>query len=199
MKTLLHVCCAGCLIGALEALRGEGAEVEGIFANPNIHPLLEFRKRMKAVKVYLESDPLPVIFDEDYGLETFVQKIHHPDRSKRCQRCYEARLRRTAEAARAMGFDSFTTTLLISPHQYHDVIRAVGEQVAGRVGVPFLYRDFRPRHQAAHAEAGRRHLYRQQYCGCCFSEYERYRDTTRELYRPAAERLREQRDRGEEA
>ena len=184
MKTVLHVCCAGCCIGALKALRSEGIEVEGIFTNPNIHPLLEFRKRLKALKLYLESDHLPMIFDEAYGLERFVTEIYHPEPLQRCEACYEARLRRTAEVARAGECDSFTTTLLISPYQHHDLIRKVSERVAAELGVPFLYRDFRPFHDDAHAEAKRRCLYRQQYCGCCFSEYERYHTTTRELYQP---------------
>lgn len=189
MKTLLHVCCASCFIGVLMALRREGIEVEGFFHNPNIHPFLEFRKRIKALKVYLESDKVPTMIDDEYGLERFVREVYHPDRCRRCEACYEARLRRTAEVAREKGFDRFTTTLLVSPHQYHKMIREVGERVAAKVGVGFLYRDFRPFHEAGNDEAKRRHLYRQQYCGCCFSEYERYRDTTRALYRGDLKRL----------
>jgi serine/threonine protein kinase len=93
------------------------------------------------------------------------------------------RLRRTAERAREMGSDAFTTTLLGSPHQDHELLRESGERAAEEVGVSFLYRDFRPLHERSHEAARRRQLYLQPYCGCCFSEYERFRDTGRELYR----------------
>ena len=190
MTTLLHVCCAPCAIGALKALRAEGINPQGFFHNPNIHPLLEFRKRLKALKTYLETDAVPMHLDEAYGLEAYLRHIYHPDPLTRCRACYTARLSATARRARADGLHSFTTTLLISPHQHHDIIRAVGERVAAESGVPFLYRDFRPRNDDAHQEAARRHLYRQQYCGCILSEYERFRTTTRELYRPDAARRR---------
>jgi len=185
MRLLLHICCAPCAIGALAPLRAEGHDITGLFYNPNIHPFLEFRKRIKALKVLCESDPLRVIFDESYGLETFVQVIYRPSRPERCAACYDERLRRTALVAREKGLDAFTTTLLVSPHQDHESVRVTGERVAQETGTSFLYRDFRSHHERAHEEARRRSIYLQQYCGCCFSEYERYRDTTRELYRGA--------------
>lgn len=175
MSVLVHVCCAGCYVGALRALREEGVEAEGFFANPNIHPFREFRKRVRALEVYLECDPVPTEIDRRYGLKEFVEEIYRPVRLDRCAACYEARLRSTAARALERGFDGFTTTLLISPHQYHDVIREVGERVGAEVGVGFVYRDFRPFFKWAQAETRRRQLYRQQYCGCCFSEYERYK------------------------
>jgi epoxyqueuosine reductase len=184
MKTLLHICCATCAIGAIKALRDDGADVVGFFYNPNIHPFLEFRKRIKAVKVLRESVPFPVIMDEDYGLGLWIREVFHADPAARCQRCYDLRLRRTAEVALAHGCDSFTTTLLISKHQNHEALRESGERIGEEAGVPFLYRDFRPCNDAAHEEAKKRHLYRQQYCGCCMSEYERFKDTTREIYKP---------------
>jgi len=183
MTTLIHACCAPCLIAPLEALRAEGMAVAGFFYNPNIHPFLEFRKRIKALQVFLESDDLPVEIDTAYGLDLFVREVYDPSRRKRCENCYTVRLRRTAQRAREQRFDAFTTTLLVSPHQDHDLIQEVGRRAAAETGVTFLYRDFRPLHERSHAIARRRQLYRQPYCGCCFSEYERYRNTTRELHR----------------
>jgi len=174
MRTLVHVCCASCLIGTLRALREEGVEAEGFFHNPNIHPFREFRKRIRALEVYLECDPAPVEIDERYGLRQFVEEIYRPNRRARCEACYAARLERTAGRARERGFESFTTTLLVSPYQYHELVREAGERAGREAGVEFLYRDFRGYFEFGHAEAKRRHLYRQQYCGCCFSEYERY-------------------------
>jgi SpoIID/LytB domain protein len=183
MKTLIHICCAPCLIGPLAALRGEGIEVAGWFHNPNIHPFLEFRKRMKALRVFAERDPLPIEIDETYGLDQFVRHIYRPDPAQRCEECHRVRLRATAAKARAEGFDSFTTTLLGSPHRDHDLVHRLGEEAAREAGVAFFYRDFRPLHEQGHEEARGRQLYLQSYCGCCFSEWERFRDTHREVYR----------------
>jgi predicted adenine nucleotide alpha hydrolase (AANH) superfamily ATPase len=183
MRVLIHACCAPCLIGPLDALRGEGHEPAALFYNPNIHPFLEFRKRVKAMRVFMEADAIPVEIDETYGLDFYVREIYDPLPRVRCARCYRARLVRTARLAAERGFDAFTTTLLGSPHQDHEALRRVGEEAAEAAKMPFLYRDFRSAHDEGHRVARARHLYLQQYCGCCFSEYERYRDTTRELYR----------------
>ena len=197
MRTLIHVCCAPCLIGPLEALRAESVEPAGFFYNPNIHPLLEFRKRIKALHVFRECDDLPIEIVTDYGLEKFIREVYlptlqehaadtKPDRRKRCENCYRLRLRATAQRAREQGSDSFTTTLLVSPHQYHDLVREVGESVAAETGIEFLSRDFRPLDRRSHELARKRMLYQQSYCGCCFSEYERYCGTSREIYRGSA-------------
>ncbi len=112
-----------------------------------------------------------------------MQKVYDPDAPRRCENCYRLRLGRTARRAREQGCGAFTTTLLGSPHQRHDLIRRVGEEEAEAAGMHLLYRDFRPLHDRSIQLAKRRTLYRQQYCGCCWSEYERYKDTTKELYR----------------
>jgi predicted adenine nucleotide alpha hydrolase (AANH) superfamily ATPase len=183
MRLLIHVCCAPCLIGPLEALRQEGAQVSGFFYNPNIHPFLEFRKRVKALRVFSEKDDVPLEIVEEYGLEMFIRDVYRPERRERCRACHFLRLRRTAERAKEMGLDAFTTTLLGSPHQDHELLRESGERAAEAVGVSFLYRDFRPLHERSLEAARKRQLYLQPYCGCCFSEYERFRDTGKELYR----------------
>lgn len=180
---LIHICCAPCLIGPLKLLRGEGIEPEGYFYNPNIHPLLEFRKRVKGLRVLMQRDPVRAEIDETYGLEQFIQEVYDPDPKKRCERCHALRLRATAIKAAREGFEAFTTTLLGSPHRNHEMVRALGERAAAEAGVAFLYRDFRPLDEAGHEEARRRGVYLQPYCGCCFSEYERFRNTTREMYR----------------
>lgn len=194
---LLHVCCAPCLAGPLGALRAEGFQPVGFFYNPNIHPLIEFRRRLKALKVFCESDPLPIFFCEEYGLETFLGRVwaggppsEGPGRSgvERCAACYRLRLERTAQEARARGIGRFTTTLLVSPHQRHDLVRRCGEEAAREAGVEFVYRDFRPLAGRSAEEARRRRLYRQSYCGCLFSEEERYRATRVHVYHGQGER-----------
>lgn len=189
MKLLIHVCCGPCSIGPTRQLAEQGHEITAYFNNPNIHPLLEFRRRLKAVKVLSDrlgpSEPgfaEPVI-EEDYGLDRFLREVHAGGAPGRCERCYEMRLAAAARKARELNHDGFTTTLLISPHQQHDRLLAIGRTLGEREGVEFFYSDFRPLFEASRAVAKKLMLYSQSYCGCIFSEYERYRDTTRHVYR----------------
>ena len=182
MPVLLHACCGPCLPGPLERLRSEGHQVWGFFYNPNIHPLIEFRRRVKAVKVFQEQDPIEVDFCEEYGLEEFLEQVYGAP-GPRCARCYELRLRRTALRAKELNADSFTSTMLQSKHQDHELVSDIGHRVGEEVGVQFLYEDFRPFADRSAEVSRRRMLYHQNYCGCIFSEYERFKDTSRQLYR----------------
>jgi len=191
MPILLHVCCAECLLGPLDDLQRGG--LLGLFYNPNIHPLIEFRRRLKAVKVLAEQRGVEVLCDETYGLWDFLGSVDwrrrdDEGRRTRCRACYRLRLQRTAEVAAERGLEAFSTTLLVSRHQMHDAVRQVGEEVARDTGVAFAYHDWRHLAERGHDEARRRSLYRQQYCGCVFSEYERYRDTGLHVYRPGRPR-----------
>lgn len=181
MPILVHVCCAECLLGPLDELRGRS--FTGFFYNPNIHPLIEFRRRLKAVRLLADNLGVDMLCDERYGLDEFLDRVdrREPDR---CRACYRLRLARTARLAAEKGFEAFSTTLLVSRHQKHEAVREVGLEVAAESGVPFAYYDWRGLAEAGHEEAKRRNLYRQQYCGCVFSEYERYKDTGLHLYRP---------------
>jgi len=177
MKLLLHICCAPCIAAPLRELRSQG-EVTGFFYNPNIHPLLEFRNRLRAVEVFGEQEKLPVIYHREYGLVDFLRRIG-PDTTDRCGTCYKMRIDATAAAAREGGFDAFTTSLLFSRHQQHERINTLAREAAEREGVEFHYADLRHLADESHAIAKKRSLYRQQYCGCIFSEYDRYKDTNR--------------------
>lgn len=180
---LVHVCCATCYLKVADDLHERRVDFEGFFYNPNIHPLLEFRRRLKACKVLAHDVGLSMRFDEDYGLFEWLREVAgHEDR--RCDICYRMRLTRTAQVARDEGFAAFTTTLLVSPEQRHEALHRMGEEIADQVGIKFLYHDWRPLYESACAEAKDRSLYRQQYCGCIFSEYERYRNTGKHLWRP---------------
>jgi len=181
MKITLHVCCAPCLAGALPAFADLG-EVLPFFYNPNIHPLLEFRKRLKALDVFAERERIEIAADRTYGLHRFLSLVP-PDGAGRCELCYRERLGRTARHAAEAGADAFSTTMLSSTHQDHDAIRRAGEQAAGEAGVEFIYKDLRGRAAEGQAVAKKISLYRQQYCGCIFSEYERYKDTHAEIHR----------------
>ena len=182
---LMHVCCGTCALGVADDLRRRGMGFEGFFHNPNVHPLIEFRRRLKTCKLVAHETGLSMRFDEDYGLVEWLRAVVGRE-DERCEICCRRRLTRTAQVARDEGFAAFTTTLLVSPQQRHESLRRIGEAVADEVGVAFLYQDWRPLYASACAEAKNRSLYRQQYCGCLYSEYERYRDTLKHLWRPDA-------------
>jgi len=166
----------------LHELRKEGFTVTGLFYNPNIHPLLEFRRRLKALRVFQESDPIPVIYCEEYGLREYLKQVDHAG-NDRCADCYTMRLRFTTAYARENGFDAFTSTMLFSVYQNHEQLKRFSENLAYESGIDFVYRDYRYLSECSHDIAKKKMIYRQGYCGCVFSEYERYKDTTRELYK----------------
>ncbi len=183
-KILVHACCAHCLGKLLEGLKAEPVAYAPIlfWGNPNIHPLIEWRRRLKAVKMLAERARLPLVADEEYGLVEFCRAVHgHEAAPARCARCYALRLGRAARVAREQGCGTFTSTLVTSRHQDHALIRAAGEAAGAAEGVAFLYRDWR----AAEADPEQvKMLYHQQYCGCVFSESDRFRDTKTHLWPP---------------
>ena len=173
MKVLLHICCAPCANRPLASLQAEGHAVTGYWYNPNIHPFTEYRSRRNTVRAYLEEIGVPLLEQNDYGLRPFVRAVAE-DIPHRCVKCYEMRLRRTAQTAREQGFDAFTSSFFISPYQNHSLMMEVAEQAARDFGVEFLYRDFRPLFKEGQAFAREHGFYMQKYCGCVFSEEERY-------------------------
>ncbi|MCI8331646.1 MAG: epoxyqueuosine reductase QueH [Clostridiales bacterium] len=173
MKLLLHTCCAPCSIQCIETLRGEGIEPTLFWYNPNIHPFTEYKMRKETLIDYAKQINASLIVRDEYGLRPFIEAVH-ADVENRCQVCYEMRLETAAAAAAEQGYDGFCTTLLISPYQNHELLCAVGEQMAERYGVSFVYRDFRPYFREGQNQARALGLYRQKYCGCIFSEEDRY-------------------------
>jgi len=173
MKILLHICCANCAIYPLERMKDKGDEAVGYFFNPNIHPYQEYQKRLDALKKYSESVGLKVVYRDEYLLEEFLRNVSHRV-EERCQYCYSLRLEATAREAKDRAFDQFSTTLLQSTHQNHAKIKGVGERVAHEVGIPFYYEDFRQGWKRGLEVSKAMGLYRQQYCGCIYSEKERF-------------------------
>ena len=173
MKLLLHICCAPCTIYPLGILRKEARKIQGLFFNPNIHPYLEYKKRLDTVREYTAHEGLAISVAEGYPIENFLQKTSFMGKD-RCSYCYELRLRHTAEQARKGFFDAFTSTLLYSKYQKHDLIRTIGENLAREIGVPFVYRDFREGWDEGQRTSRETGMYRQKYCGCIFSEKERF-------------------------
>ena len=173
MKTLLHICCAPCSIACIQTLRGEGIEPVGYWYNPNIHPFTEYRSRRNTLREYAQSIQLELFQRDEYGLRQFVAAVS-PDFDHRCAYCYQVRMEETARFAAEKGFDSFTTTLLISPYQNHELLTETARQAGEKYGVSFLYRDFRPVFRDGQQQARELGLYMQKYCGCVFSEEDRY-------------------------
>ncbi|MEE8430871.1 MAG: epoxyqueuosine reductase QueH [Candidatus Desulfatibia sp.] len=173
MKILLHICCAPCAIYPVKILQMDNLEIMGFYYRHNIHPFTECLRRQEALEFYADKINLRVIYQEGYDLEGFIQKIVFRE-SQRCSICCHARLKATALMAKRGKYDYFSTTLLYSKFQKHDEIRSIGEAVGKSVGVQFFYRDFREGWTEGVDTSKRLGLYRQQYCGCIYSEKERY-------------------------
>jgi epoxyqueuosine reductase len=173
MKLLLHICCAPCSIFPVRILRKANHDVMGYFYNSNIHPYSEYMRRRQTLVEYAETIDLKLILSETYDLEQFLRNVVYRE-SNRCLFCYEERLRTTALMARRGKFDAFSTTLLYSKFQKHDTIRSIGTSVAQEAGIPFVYQDFREGWKEGVRTSKAMGMYRQQYCGCIYSEKERY-------------------------
>ncbi len=186
---LLHLCCAPCAAYPVPAMRALVPRVAGYFFNPNIQPADEHGRRLDALERYAPTLRLDLVIAA--APEADERPAACAPGEERCRRCYEQRLRATAREAKRGGFDAFSTTLLYSIHQKHDLVRAVAAEVARAEGVAFLYRDLRE----GWVEGGRSYresgLYRQRYCGCLLSKQERDAPKTktpeREV-RPVAQR-----------
>ncbi len=174
MKLLLHICCGPCLIYPLKALKEKGFEVEGFFYNPNIHGFIEYNNRKKAVEEISRIKNLDTIYGE-YDLENYFKAVvNNEEKEKRCPICWRMRLVKAALFAKENNFEYFTTTLLVSPYQDIELIKNIGEDIAKNQKIKFYFEDFRAGFRTAHEEARTRNIYCQRYCGCIYSEKERY-------------------------
>jgi hypothetical protein len=173
MNLLLHICCGPCTIYPLKELRTQGHDVTGLFYNPNIHPYQEYDRRRKTLNDYAEKILLNVIWPEGYPMEEFLRQVSakHEDR---CVYCLTDRLQYTARHARENNFDAFSSTLLYSRFQKHDLIRQIGEALSQQLEIDFVYQDFRSGWNEGVRISKEQEMYRQPYCGCIYSEKERY-------------------------
>ncbi|MFP4456258.1 MAG: epoxyqueuosine reductase QueH [Clostridia bacterium] len=175
MKILLHMCCGPCASATIEYLKKEGHEVYGYFYNPNIHPLMEYRKREESAYKLAEIMNIKMIGEPKYGLNEYLREVVYRE-NKRCYLCYNMRISETARMARVGKFDAFTTTLLISPYQAHNQIIELANVAADRENISFYYYDFRELFKRSIELSKEHNLYRQQYCGCIYSEEDRYKN-----------------------
>lgn len=172
-SVLIHCCCAHCAAYTAQYWREQGYEATALWYNPNIHPYMEHQRRLEAMRSLAQEMNVPLIVTEGYDMvDYFRQVVGHE--AQRCQYCFRLRLSKTVETACQMGFNAFTTTLLISPHQKHALIHEVGSELAKETGIEFLYADLRRRYADSRRMTKPLNFYRQQYCGCVYSEWERY-------------------------
>ena len=174
-KVLMHTCCAPCSVYCIDSLRAEGIEPTVFWYNPNIHPYTEYKARRDCLKEYCKSINVEAIFREEYGLDNFCKNVVLDIPNRCVNYCYPTRIGATVRYAKEHGFDAFTTTLLVSPYQKHEELKAVCERLAAEYGIEFIYRDFRVGFREGQAKAREAGMYMQKYCGCIFSEEERYR------------------------
>jgi hypothetical protein len=159
-------------------MQDEGSKVFGFFYNPNIHPYQEYRRRLETVEQFAGQVGLEVIYRDEYDVVSFLREVAFRE-SNRCHYCYHLRLNATAKLAKKSRMDGFTTTLLYSKRQDHELVRQLGEEAAQEYGIPFIHRDLRQGWQEGIQISKELNLYRQQYCGCIYSEQERYLGVSR--------------------
>ena len=187
-KLLLHTCCAPCSCYPVKKLRADGIEPVGFFFNPNIHPYQEWKHRLTTAKEFAEKISMQIHTVEHYQLRDFLNKVYkvvgnvddedtikfNDGNHARCRICYAWRLMETAKFAAENNFEMFSSTLFYSIHQNHELMKSTAEKIAAQVGIKFYYEDFRVGWQEGIDISHELNLYRQNYCGCIFSEEERF-------------------------
>jgi hypothetical protein len=176
---LLHVCCGPCALEPFGELASEH-EVTLCYANPNIHPAVEYRRRRDTLAAWAADRAIEII-ELPYEPASWVRAVTgaEGDPATRCPRCYRLRLAVVAAEAVQLGFDAVATTLTVSPYQDPEAIRLAGEEACAEAGVQYLHADFRDRYQEATRRSRELGMYRQNYCGCKLSEVEAERDRGR--------------------
>lgn len=178
MNLLLHVCCGPCMISFDKYFKEMDIAYSVLFYNPNIHPYKEYLKRFNTLKEYTDRINVSLIHEISFQQVKWELKFSSLEKSKRCENCYRQRLEKTALIAAEKGFTHFTTTLLVSPYQNHEMLIKIGREAAKKFGIEFYYYDFRKLFREGQNTAREENLYRQKYCGCIYSYNEsKFKDT----------------------
>ncbi|MCB4792711.1 MAG: epoxyqueuosine reductase QueH [Elusimicrobia bacterium] len=171
MKILLHHCCVPCSPAIVEDLKKD-FEITSFWFNPNIQPKEEYDKRKISFELYIKSLDIPVYFGSLVSCDIWDQG-RWKDKASRCRACYLVRLNETALTAKKMNIDYFSTTLLSSPYQMHDLILEAGTEASKKHGSNFVYRDLRKSYYKGKDLSRNQGYYIQKYCGCLLSKKER--------------------------
>lgn len=169
----MHICCANCSLYPIQTILERGIKVHGLWFNPNIHPFTEYQARLGAVKELENRWGLDIDYKDYYGLKEFIRGVVNNE-DDRCAYCYSIRLEETARRAKESGMDGFTSSLLVSPYQKFEMINEVGVSLQERYNVEFFTEDFRTGWRDGVKISRSLGFYRQKYCGCIYSEMERY-------------------------
>ncbi len=148
-------------------------DITAFWYNPNIHPYTEYNLRLASLQEFSAREGIQIVVQDIYALDEFLSMASRLG-VERCKGCYELRLRKAAEYAAECGFDAFTSTLLYSRYQNHELICEVAENAAREYGVKFHYQDLRIFWQQGIELSKEQEMYRQKYCGCIYSERDRY-------------------------
>jgi len=164
----------------VQALTAEGLRPDLFWYNPNIHLYMEYRARRDSLISFAEKEELLLVIEDEYGLRLFIKGVEEGAEPAaaggrhRCAFCYRLRIEKAARTAAEKAYHAFSSTLLISPYQDHELLKRTGEEMAAKYGVEFLYRDFRSLFRSGQNQARAAGYYMQKYCGCIYSEEERY-------------------------
>ncbi|MFA5007837.1 MAG: epoxyqueuosine reductase QueH [Candidatus Omnitrophota bacterium] len=170
-KILLHICCGVCAFTCIKLLKEKGFYVEGFFCNSNITPSEEYFKRKCAAGEVCEITSVKLnesTYEPNVWQNVCSVYATEPEGGRRCNLCYEFRLKETFRTAIKMGFDFFTTTLSVSPHKKSQIINSIGIKIAPQ---HFMAMDFKKNDGFKKTmELAKAHnIYRQNYCGCAYS------------------------------
>lgn len=177
-KVLMHTCCAPCSIVCIDILNENKYKFDMFWYNPNIHPYTEYKKRLETLEEYTKQLNINLIVKDEYILDKFVSE-QIKNLSNKCARvCYNMRLEETAKMANMLGYLKYTTTLLVSPYQDREKIIEIGNMYGKKYNVEFIAPNFQERFWEGQNRATELGLYKQKYCGCIFSEAERYKKST---------------------
>ena len=168
-KMLLHACCAPCAEYPVSDLLSEGIRPDILYYNPNIHPKFEFERRKEQIVKLGEIYDLKCFYSDDFFMDLWLQKGWEGKYTSRCEMCYFLRMDYVAKFASENGYDSFGTSLLVSPYQQHDTITRIAIECAKKYDIRFSYYDWRPHFREGQNMAREHGLYRQKYCGCIYS------------------------------
>lgn len=178
---LIHACCGPCSLEPVRILRERGCEPHVYFANSNIAPRSEYERRLEVIAAFakdegielFEGDYDPAAWEETAGRVGEELRAHEePDTRARCRACYRMRFEEAAAFAREHGFAALGTTLSVSPYQHQDVIEEELERACAKAGIACAFEDYSPHYRAATVRSRALGMYRQNYCGCRFSDEE---------------------------
>ena len=174
-KIVLHTCCAICSGYPISLLQDMGYQVIAYFYNPNIYPFEEYQKRLDAQKILCSHLNCELI-EGEYNPEAFYNIAKglekEPEKGKRCDKCFELRLEKTAEYTKLIGIENFTTSIAISPHKNVMRVSQIGENIAQKFNLKYVAIDFKKKDGFLKTNklSKELNLYRQNYCGCKFSK-----------------------------